>query len=62
MVLNEHSYRYQLEAFVDKLKGREPATWVSGKESIENMRVIDMIYEKVRYVQNLSSFLIFYLN
>jgi hypothetical protein len=31
------SYRYMLEAFVDKLKGRVPFHWVDAEESIDNM-------------------------
>jgi predicted dehydrogenase len=40
------TYRYQLEAFVSKLKGKEPAFWVTGEESINQMKSIDAIYEK----------------
>jgi len=39
------TWRYQLEAFVDKLKGREPQTWVSKEDSISNMEWIEKIYE-----------------
>ncbi|GAO46026.1 putative NAD binding Rossmann fold oxidoreductase [Saitoella complicata NRRL Y-17804] len=38
------TYRYQLEAFVDKLRGREPAHWVTGEESIDEMKSIDSVY------------------
>ena len=41
------TYRYQLEAFVDKVRGRVPQTWVSGEDSIQNMFWIEKIYEKV---------------
>ena len=41
------TYRYQLEAFVDKLKGRAPQTWMSKEDSVENMKCIEAIYEKV---------------
>ncbi len=40
-------YRFQLEAFVDKLKGRKPQTWVSAEDSISNMESIEKVYEKV---------------
>ena len=41
------SYRWQLEAFVDKIKGRdEVGVWVSGEDSIKQMKAIDMVYEK----------------
>lgn len=40
------TYRWQLEAFVDKVRGKEPACWVSGDESIAQMVSIDAIYEK----------------
>ncbi|KAJ3812505.1 NAD(P)-binding protein [Lentinula aff. lateritia] len=40
------TYRYQLEAFVDKLMGRTPQTWVTREDSIANMQWIENIYEK----------------
>lgn len=40
------TYRYQLEAFVDKLRGREPAHWVTNEESMMQMKTIDAIYAK----------------
>jgi predicted dehydrogenase len=40
------SYRYQLEAFVNKIRGRETQHWVTGQDSIAQMRMIDMAYEK----------------
>jgi len=40
------TYRYQLEAFVDKLKGRTPQTWVEREDSIANLEWIEKIYEK----------------
>ncbi|KAK7682736.1 hypothetical protein QCA50_014119 [Cerrena zonata] len=40
------TYRYQLEAFVDRLKGRSSDIWISAEDSIGNMRAIEMIYEK----------------
>ncbi|WRT66834.1 uncharacterized protein IL334_003797 [Kwoniella shivajii] len=40
------TYRYQLEAFVDKIKGREPKHWIIPEDSIAQMETIDDIYEK----------------
>ncbi|KZT53108.1 NAD(P)-binding protein [Calocera cornea HHB12733] len=40
------TYRYQLEAFVDKLKGREPQHWISEESTVGNMRAVGMVYEK----------------
>jgi predicted dehydrogenase len=40
------TYRYQLEAFVDKIKGRTPQTWMSAEDSIANMEWIERIYEE----------------
>jgi len=40
------TYRYQLEAFVDRVKGRKPQTWVEKEDSITNMEWIEKIYEK----------------
>ncbi|KAI0930005.1 hypothetical protein AcV5_006817 [Taiwanofungus camphoratus] len=40
------AYRYQLEAFVDKVRGRTPQAWRTAEDSINSMRVIDAIYEK----------------
>lgn len=42
------TYRYQLEAFIDRLKGRTPQTWVTKEDSIANMEWIENIYAKVR--------------
>lgn len=40
-------YRHQLEAFVDKVRGREPKAWVSADDSAENMHWIEQMYAKV---------------
>jgi len=40
------TYRYQLEAFVNKVKGREPHAWVTKEDSISNMEVIESVYAK----------------
>ena len=49
-------YRYQLEAFVDKVRGRAPHTWTSGEDSLAQMRAVEMVYEKVLYHFFPSSF------
>jgi hypothetical protein len=47
------TYRWQLEVFVDKLRGREPAHWVTNQGSIDQMRSIDSVYKKVtRYLHS----------
>ena len=38
--------RYQLEAFVDMVRGREPAHWITLDSSIAQMDTIDTGYEK----------------
>jgi len=45
---NKHwsTYRYQLEAFVDKLRGRDPVCWVDNEDSVAQMKTIDDIYIK----------------
>ncbi|KAJ7781863.1 NAD(P)-binding protein [Mycena maculata] len=40
------SYRYQLEAFINKVKGRPPHVWVTKEDSIKNMEVIESVYAK----------------
>ncbi|KAL0061120.1 hypothetical protein AAF712_012114, partial [Marasmius tenuissimus] len=40
------TYRYQLEAFVDKVRGRQPQTWIEGQETIDAMKLIEEIYAK----------------
>lgn len=39
------TYRYQLEAFVDKVQGREPVCWVDPEDSVQQMEAIDKVYE-----------------
>jgi len=41
------TYRYQLEAFVDKVKGRTPQAWITPEDSIQNIQWIEEIYAKV---------------
>ncbi|KAF8225364.1 NAD(P)-binding protein [Tricholoma matsutake] len=40
------TYRYQLEAFVDRVKGRNPQAWVDMQHSVANMEWIEKIYAK----------------
>ncbi|KAJ7696447.1 hypothetical protein B0H17DRAFT_1130861 [Mycena rosella] len=40
------TYRYQLEAFVNKVRGRTPHAWVTKEDSIANMEAIEMVYAK----------------
>lgn len=40
------SYHHQLHAFVNRIKGRETRYWISGEDSINSMRMIEMAYEK----------------
>jgi predicted dehydrogenase len=39
------TYRWQLEAFMDKVRGKEPPYWVQSHESIIQMETIDEIYK-----------------
>ncbi|KAJ6456108.1 NAD(P)-binding protein [Mycena sanguinolenta] len=40
------SYRYQLEAFINKVKGRTPHAWITKEDSIQNMEAIESVYAK----------------
>jgi len=40
------TYRYQLEAFIDKVRGREPHAWVTEEDSIGNLEWVEKVYEK----------------
>lgn len=40
------SYRHQLEQFVNKIRGRKVQHWVDGEDSVAQMKMIDMAYEK----------------
>ncbi|KAJ7122572.1 NAD(P)-binding protein [Mycena crocata] len=40
------TYRYQLEAFVNKVNGRTPHAWVTKEDSIQNAKVIESVYAK----------------
>ena len=46
-------YRYQLEAFVDKIRGRTPPYWHEPVKSITGMETIERVY-----VQVLSKYLL----
>ncbi len=39
------TYRYQLEAFADRVNGRETGHWISVEDSVAQMESIDMVYE-----------------
>jgi predicted dehydrogenase len=39
------TYRYQLEAFTEKVRGKHVPYWISGEESILQMETIDAIYK-----------------
>jgi predicted dehydrogenase len=40
------TYRYQLEAFVDKMRGKQPAHWIMHEDSVLEMQAIDELYGK----------------
>lgn len=40
------SYRHQLEQFVNKVKGRKTQFWVEREDSIAQMKMVDMAYER----------------
>ncbi|KAJ7601709.1 NAD(P)-binding protein [Mycena polygramma] len=40
------TYRYQLEAFVDKVQGRTPQTWIEPEDTVANMKWVEEIYAK----------------
>jgi len=42
------TYRFQLEALVDRIRGREPEVWLEKQDSVDNMEWIEKVYEKVR--------------
>ena len=44
---NMYRYRYQLEAFVDKVRGRTPEHWYDAQDSISNMEWIEAVYNEV---------------
>lgn len=54
LTLYHERYRYQLEAFVDRLKGREPHAWVTAESSITQMEWVEKTYHKVRCACSLA--------
>ncbi|KAJ8509402.1 hypothetical protein ONZ45_g8427 [Pleurotus djamor] len=42
------TYRFQLEAFVDRLKGRTPQTWLENEDAVSNMEWIEKVYAETR--------------
>lgn len=40
------SFRHQLEQFVNRIKGRKTQEWVTAEDSIAQMKMVDMAYEK----------------
>lgn len=45
MLLTWHCrYRYQLEAFVEKVRGRTPQTWPAPDEPIKQMQWVEKVY------------------
>ncbi|OSD06581.1 NAD-P-binding protein [Trametes coccinea BRFM310] len=40
------TYRYQLQAFVDKVRGRTPWVWIQPATSITEMEIVEKLYEK----------------
>ncbi|KAI0043357.1 NAD(P)-binding protein [Auriscalpium vulgare] len=39
------TYRHQLEAFIDKVRGRTPDHWYDAQDSVSNLQWIERIYE-----------------
>ncbi|EIN09242.1 hypothetical protein PUNSTDRAFT_143763 [Punctularia strigosozonata HHB-11173 SS5] len=50
------TYRYQLEAFVAKVRGGQPQTWPSASEPLLQMTSVEKIYDKVRPLCSYASF------
>ena len=40
------TYRYQLEAFVDKIKGKQPKHWTEMDDALGMAEMTDRVYEK----------------
>lgn len=40
------SYRFQLAEFVKRVKGQKTHYWIEGEDSVNQMRMIDLAYEK----------------
>lgn len=41
------TYRYQLEAFIEKVRGKEPFHWFDADDSVTNIAWIEKVYEAV---------------
>ncbi|KAF9047840.1 hypothetical protein BJ165DRAFT_1468439 [Panaeolus papilionaceus] len=41
------TYRYQLEAFVDRVREREPRTWYEKSDSVQNLEWVGEVYRKL---------------
>jgi hypothetical protein len=50
LCVRAYRYRYQLEAFVDKLRGRDPEHWFDAQDSIANMEWIEAMYKEVGHI------------
>ncbi|KAI1506343.1 oxidoreductase domain-containing protein [Biscogniauxia marginata] len=48
------TYRYQLEQFVNRVRGRETKQWFDGEDSINTLRMIDMAYAAARLPLRMS--------
>ena len=44
-----HRYRYMLEAFIDKIRGRNPEYWFDAQDSITNLEWVEAVYKEVRH-------------
>ncbi|KAI0649102.1 NAD-P-binding protein [Trametes meyenii] len=40
------TYRYQLEAFVDKVRGRTPWAWIDAETTVTEMEILERVYAK----------------
>lgn len=40
------TWRYQLEAFVAKVRGEDPPHWIDMKDSVAMAALIDQVYDK----------------
>ena len=41
------TWRFQLEALVDRIRGREPEVWLEKQDSVDTMEWVGKVYEKV---------------
>ena len=40
------SIQYQLDQFMNRVKGRETQYWISREDSVLQMKMVDMVFEK----------------